>query len=197
MIRDLLSSQAAKLVAACVCPAVGSAALTLGVPPVRDAIHRVTAPAERSARAKPRVRLTPKVARAPLKAGPEILCPTPTVVAQAQFDPPPLSDAALAAMLDKAEPARPVATLTPTQARTLQPGSVGGVGAPMFAGAPGATPQPGAPGAGKPTDLPEGPPLAPPPAPVVPEPAAWALLIAGFGLLGGALRLRRRQARAA
>lgn len=33
----------------------------------------------------------------------------------------------------------------------------------------------------------------PPPAPVaVPEPASWAMMIAGFGLVGGTMRLRRR-----
>ncbi len=32
-----------------------------------------------------------------------------------------------------------------------------------------------------------------PPAPGVPEPAAWAMMIAGFGLIGAALRRRRRQ----
>jgi hypothetical protein len=29
--------------------------------------------------------------------------------------------------------------------------------------------------------------------PPVPEPETWAMLIAGFGLIGGALRYRRRQ----
>lgn len=37
--------------------------------------------------------------------------------------------------------------------------------------------------------------VTPPPPPAVPEPAAWATLILGFGLLGGALRARQSDAR--
>ncbi|MGL6044521.1 MAG: PEPxxWA-CTERM sorting domain-containing protein, partial [Sandaracinobacteroides sp.] len=33
-----------------------------------------------------------------------------------------------------------------------------------------------------------------PPVSAVPEPASWALLIAGFGLVGGSLRSRRSKA---
>ncbi len=36
--------------------------------------------------------------------------------------------------------------------------------------------------------------MDPPPGGVIPEPGAWAMLIAGFGLVGGALRTRRREA---
>lgn len=36
----------------------------------------------------------------------------------------------------------------------------------------------------------------PPPAPAVPEPATWLMMITGFGLLGTALRRRRKLARA-
>jgi len=39
-------------------------------------------------------------------------------------------------------------------------------------------------------------PIGAPPAGAIPEPATWALMVAGFGLLGGALRRRRLPARA-
>jgi hypothetical protein len=48
------------------------------------------------------------------------------------------------------------------------------------------------PGASLPTDDPGLPPLpAPEPLPPVPEPAAWAMLVTGFGLVGAALRGNR------
>lgn len=189
MIRDLLASQAAKLVAACVCPAVGSAALTLGVPPVRSAIHRMTAPPERIARAGPRVRSVPKVARAPVSAGPEILCPTPVAIPAADFAAQPLSEAALAEAMRPGTPGRPSAMLPQAagggQAGGAQAGPVFGGGGGGFAGS-------GSGGGGTGGAMPPQALTQPPtPTAVVPEPAAWALLIAGFGLIGGALRLRR------
>ena len=70
MLKEVLASNAAKLVAACVCPVVAGA-VAIQVPPVRSAIHKATAP--RTARAKPRIRVPrdetaanrPRVATAP------------------------------------------------------------------------------------------------------------------------------------
>jgi hypothetical protein len=60
MLKEVLASNAAKLVAACVCPVVGASVVTLKVPQVREAVHKATTPKpKREARAKPRVR-TPK-----------------------------------------------------------------------------------------------------------------------------------------
>ena len=45
---------------------------------------------------------------------------------------------------------------------------------------------------GPPTGPPTGPPVGPPPTTAVPEPATWALMITGFGLLGLQVRRRRK-----
>lgn len=44
MIKGILASNTSKLIASCVCPVAGTVALTVGVPPVRNAVHRATAP---------------------------------------------------------------------------------------------------------------------------------------------------------
>lgn len=59
MIRSLLASKTAKLVAACVCPVAGTGALTVAVPQVRTAVHRATAP---RAYAAPKTRVRPAAA---------------------------------------------------------------------------------------------------------------------------------------
>lgn len=82
---------------ACICPVVGSAALTLSVPKVRDAVHKATAPRQ-YAKPKTRVR-TPVAEVAPAAVAP---CPTavPVILSSldlpvgptelASFDPPDL-----------------------------------------------------------------------------------------------------------
>lgn len=62
------------------------------------------------------------------------------------------------------------------------PGGGGGGG-----GGTGITPEPGP---GTPTPVPTGP--VPGPVAPVPEPGTWLMLIAGFGMIGGAMRRRRR-----
>lgn len=78
MLKEVVASKAAKLIAACVCPVAGTAALTVSVPEVRDAVHRATAP---RAKAKPAAR------RAPARAQAVAVCPqpadTPVVLASA------------------------------------------------------------------------------------------------------------------
>ncbi|QHL91068.1 hypothetical protein GVO57_09865 [Sphingomonas changnyeongensis] len=80
MLKEIIASNTAKLIAACVCPVVGTAAVTMGVPKVRQAVHRATAPAQptRTARAKPRVRTPAQAAVTPVGAG--IICPDPVVI---------------------------------------------------------------------------------------------------------------------
>lgn len=66
MIKGLLASNGARLVAACVCPVAGTVAVTVGVPQVRHAVHRATAP---RAYALPKTRVRPPAA-VPIEAAP-------------------------------------------------------------------------------------------------------------------------------
>lgn len=69
----MVASKAAKLMTACVCPVVGSAALTLSVPQVREAVHKATAPRQY---AKPKTRVRQPVAEVASAA----IAPCPTAV---------------------------------------------------------------------------------------------------------------------
>ena len=90
MLKEVLASNTAKLVAACVCPVVGAGTIVMEVPKVRAAVHRATAPRakpkpHREARAKPRVR-TPEKARdeeAPVQTA--LMCPQPLRFQDAPF----------------------------------------------------------------------------------------------------------------
>lgn len=94
MLKEVLASNTAKLVAACVCPVVGAGTIVMEVPKVRAAVHRATAPRakpkpHREARAKPRVR-TPEKARdeeAPVQTA--LMCPQPLRFQDAPFQPVP------------------------------------------------------------------------------------------------------------
>ena len=75
MLKEVVASKAAKLIAACVCPVAGTAALTVSVPEVREAVHRATAP---RAHAKPQAKARPA------RAAAAVICPqlpdTPVVL---------------------------------------------------------------------------------------------------------------------
>lgn len=73
VLQSMVASKAAKLMTACICPVVGSAALTLSVPKVRDAVHKATAPRQY---AKPKTRVRQPVA----SAAPAAVAPCPTAV---------------------------------------------------------------------------------------------------------------------
>lgn len=95
MLKEVLASNAAKLVAACVCPVVAGA-VAVQVPAVRSAVHKATAPKpQRTARAKPRVRVPEgQIAQAmpPLAAAP--LCPgAPVVLSEPALKPASLDTA--------------------------------------------------------------------------------------------------------
>jgi hypothetical protein len=59
MLKEAVASKAAKLLMTCVCPVAGTTALSLGVPQVRDAVHKATQPRQ-YAKPKTRVRATPE-----------------------------------------------------------------------------------------------------------------------------------------
>lgn len=69
MLRTMILARAAKLVATCVCPVVGTGVVTMAVPQVRHAVHHYTAPREY---ALPKTRT-----RAPVIAAAAAPCPQP------------------------------------------------------------------------------------------------------------------------
>lgn len=170
MLKEVLASNAAKLIAACVCPVVGTAAITMSVPKVRSAVHRMTAPSApvRTARAKPRVR-TPGVL--PANAG--ILCPEPVILT---------NNPVLAPFQN---PLGPTASIPQPDESLALPTRVS-FGGTNFIPAPGVLG--GGSGGGGGGDIPPAPPIE-----GVPEPTTWAQLILGFGVVGGATRIAWRQ----
>jgi hypothetical protein len=167
MLKEVFASNIAKLVAACVCPVVGASAVALKVPPVRQALHKATAPKpERQARAKPRVRAPIRPDAAADKAAPETL----PALQSAMMCPQP-------APFDEA-PMRPVVADGPMSMTPDLPARRGGWDY--------------GPGNCSPVSMPGGGVMASFAA--IPEPATWAQMVAGFALLGGVVRSGRRRA---
>jgi hypothetical protein len=76
MLKEAVASKAAKLLMTCVCPVAGTTALTLGVPQVRDAVHKAAQPRQ-YAKPKTRVRATPEASeQIQLAQAPDTPCPT-------------------------------------------------------------------------------------------------------------------------
>jgi hypothetical protein len=163
MLKEVLASNAAKLVAACVCPIVGASIVTLKVPQVREAVHKATTPKpKREARAKPRVRMPKKEVAA--KADEEkpvetaLMCGDPDLLRSGPLEPTATS------MISMPPPRM---DMQPPPERIFITQNCGPA---QFA-----TGIPGLRVAG------------------VPEPATWAQMIAGFGLMGAAIRAGRRR----
>lgn len=162
MLKEVLASNAAKLVAACVCPVVGASVVTLKVPQVRESVHKATTPKpKREARAKPRVRTPKKEAVAnkdeekPVETA--LMCGDPDLLRSGPLEPSATAMISMPApRMDVRPPERIfVANNCPTvQFATGIPGL-------RVAG--------------------------------VPEPATWAQMIAGFGLMGAMIRAGRRR----
>lgn len=78
MLKEAVASKAAKLLMTCVCPVAGTTALSLGVPQVRDAVHKATQPRQ-YAKPKTRVRATtPEAEQGEQMASAETPCPSVT-----------------------------------------------------------------------------------------------------------------------
>jgi len=120
MLKEAVASKAAKLLMTCVCPVAGTTALSLGVPQVRDAVHKATQPRQ-YAKPKTRVRATPEEGIQVASA--ETPCPSVTpfalsdlpAVTNVPIDTPPLQVA-------EAPPPDPSVPLTP---RIFVPPSTG------------------------------------------------------------------------
>jgi len=112
MLKEAVASKAAKLLMTCVCPVAGTTALSLGVPQVRDAVHKATQPRQ-YAKPKTRIRATPE--EGVQVASADTPCPTVTPFALSNLpqqtpgtvDTPPLQVA-------EAPPPDPAVPLTPT-----------------------------------------------------------------------------------
>jgi hypothetical protein len=77
MLKEAVASKAAKLLMTCVCPVAGTTALSLGVPQVRDAVHKATQPRQ-YAKPKTRVRATPAAEEGVQVATADSPCPSVT-----------------------------------------------------------------------------------------------------------------------
>ncbi len=75
MLKEAVASKAAKLLMTCVCPVAGTTALSLGVPQVRDAVHKATQPRQY---AKPKTRVRAAAEEGIQVASAETPCPTVT-----------------------------------------------------------------------------------------------------------------------
>lgn len=84
MLKEAVASKAAKLLMTCVCPVAGTTALSLGVPQVRDAVHKATQPRQY---AKPKTRVRAVAEEGMQVASAETPCPTVTPFALSNLPP--------------------------------------------------------------------------------------------------------------
>ena len=166
MLKEVVASNAAKLVAAFVCPVMGATVVALKVPQVRAAVHKATAPKATAQKAKPRRRkgaATPprqtRIRDEPLQIAAS--CPLPVMLETPSLAPPLIAAASLPPPVIDAPPPR-VERVYWTAPCAAVPG-FGGHTATQLAG--------------------------------VPEPATWAQMIAGFALVGAVSRRHKRVTR--
>ncbi|MGH6780625.1 MAG: PEP-CTERM sorting domain-containing protein, partial [Sphingomonadaceae bacterium] len=123
MLKTMVASKAAKLMAACVCPVVGSAALTVSVPQVREAVHKATAPRQY---AKPKTRVRKPAAE--VAAAAIAPCPTAVPVVLSSLELPTGGDTVLPPLdFASLDPKTPFNPLRPTPFLP-RPGGGGGGG---------------------------------------------------------------------
>jgi hypothetical protein len=175
--------------ALCVCPPALLATAAAVEPHTRKAVHHATRPHQQAKPATKSRALAPRrtpVARAVPCAPTSDLTSPPDTLTTLASAPPVLADG-IAPVPGSVGPS-PVST-------SPLPG-----GGPIFGGGPGTPGTPGTPG-NPGTDTPgenPGTPVNPPPEePIaaVPEPSTWAMMIAGFGVVGWAIRRQHRLTR--
>jgi uncharacterized membrane protein YgcG len=173
VLKEMAASQAAKALALCVFPVVGAAAITVGVPKIRHAVHQLTAPQSGSPHKRARL-----ASREPAA------CPdaTPVALANGPIRPIDLKEPDGIAML-------PELTDPYTAARAVQaslPGDNGFIrSVPNGGGAGSSSSGIGGGGTGGGSS---GGAIA-----VVPEPATWLQAIVGLGVAGTAIRMATRK----
>ena len=112
MLKEAVASKAAKLLMTCVCPVAGTTALSLGVPQVRDAVHKATQPRQY---AKPKTRIRAMPEEGTQLAAAETPCPTVTPFALSNLptvSPTPTPPSPI--QVAEAPPPDPAVPLTPT-----------------------------------------------------------------------------------
>ena len=172
----------------CACPPALAVGAVATVPPVRKAVHHITSskkPVTRTRARQPR-QLSQAVAARP--------CPPLPVLATPEIP--------LLAVPEELLPASALSPLGVGSPSAVNGGPGPAIGTPVFfpgipggGGVVGGVPTP--PGGGGVVTPPPAttvpPPVTPPaitPVPAVPEPATWAMMLIGFGLVGGLLRRR-------
>lgn len=112
MLKEAVASKAAKLLMTCVCPVAGTTALSLGVPQVRDAVHKATQPRQY---AKPKTRIRAMPEEGTQVASAETPCPTVTPFALSNLPTvSPTPSAPTPIQVAEAPPPDPAVPLTPT-----------------------------------------------------------------------------------
>lgn len=131
MLKEAVASKAAKLLMTCVCPVAGTTALSLGVPQVRDAVHKATQPRQY---AKPKTRI-----RATAEEGVQVASadtPCPTVTPFALSDLPTVSPTPIESPPIQVAEAPPPDTAVPLTPTIFVPPSGGGSPPPGMPGVP-------------------------------------------------------------
>ena len=126
MLKEAVASKAAKLLMTCVCPVAGTTALSLGVPQVRDAVHKATQPRQ-YAKPKTRIRAVPEEGVQVASAE----TPCPTVTPFALSDLPPVSPVPMESTPLQVAEAPPPDVAVPLTPRIFVPPGGGGSPPPM------------------------------------------------------------------
>lgn len=131
MLKEAIASKAAKLLMTCICPVAGTTALSLGVPPVREAVHKATQPRQI---AKPKVRARPELVAAAMPVAAPAVEACPSVTPFALSDLPLETEAAFEAPpVQVAEAPSPDRLVSPLSRRIFVPMSGSPMGSPPMA----------------------------------------------------------------